>query len=255
MSRSLVLARLDWRLMRHDPAPLIVSVLMPIIVIAFVKPVFRLALRAQDYGSATGAEYAVPGLAVMFSFFLVTFTSYAVFREHGWNTWDRLRSTALTDRGLILGKALPPLSLVVAQQAVVFVSGDVLYGLDVLGSGLRLLAVTLPLSLCLVAIAFALSGICRTVQQVNAIGNLSTILLGGLGGSLAPVDLLPGWAQAISRATPTYWAIEGYRRVLLDDAGWSEIAGPTLALLAFAVVFISLALRFLKLDDAKVHWA
>jgi ABC-2 type transport system permease protein len=195
MKRALVLARLDWRLMRSDPAPLIVSVVMPIVVIAFVKPVFRLALRAQDYESASGAEHAVPGLAVMFSFFLVTFTGYAIFREHGWNTWDRLRSTALTDVGLIVGKALPPISLVLVQQAAVFAAGSLLYGLDVFGATVRLLAISVSLALCLVSIAFALAGICRTVQQLNAIGNLSTVLLGGLGGALAPVGLLPGWAQ------------------------------------------------------------
>src|SRR4051812_3749947 len=85
------LARLNVRIMLRDRAPLILIVVLPLLLIAFIKPLVEPALRAEGVKDGTGAEQAVPGMAVMFLFFLVTFLGYALFQEHAWRTWDRLR--------------------------------------------------------------------------------------------------------------------------------------------------------------------
>jgi ABC-2 type transport system permease protein len=95
LRHSAAIARLDLRVVRRDSGALVFMILMPLVVMAFVKPAFRFALQHTHPG-ANGAEQAVPGMVVMFGFFAVGMTGFAFFREHGWNTWDRLRASWAT---------------------------------------------------------------------------------------------------------------------------------------------------------------
>mgnify|MGYP006149130523 CR=1 FL=1 len=47
-------------------------VLMPLVMMAFFKPLARLALNQSD-PTANGSEYTVPAMTTMFAFFLVGF--------------------------------------------------------------------------------------------------------------------------------------------------------------------------------------
>src|SRR4051812_34056360 len=108
---------------------LIGAVVMPLVVMVFLQPTFRLALKQSGYPSANGAEQAVPGVAVMFSFFLVGLVALAFLREHGFGTWDRLRASPASSGQIILGK-LGPLAVTAAvQQATLF-------GVGIIGAGL-----------------------------------------------------------------------------------------------------------------------
>src|SRR5947209_9183011 len=89
-SRSAAVARHELRLLRRDPVFLLTFTLMPLIVMAFIKPAFRYMLAAQNGARVNGAEQAVPGVAVMFSMFLVGSVGFAFFREYGWGTWERV---------------------------------------------------------------------------------------------------------------------------------------------------------------------
>lgn len=245
----------DFRYLLLDPVIIITVVMMPLVVSLFISPVFELALQDQGFETATGAEQAIPGVAVMFSFFLVTFTGYAVFREHGWNTWDRLRSLGIPKWVLLAGKGVPSLGGLLLQQAVVFLVGAAMFGVDVFGNVGALFLLAVCFGLALIGLALLLVTLLRSVQQMGAIGNLLSILLGGLGGALAPVELLPGPVQAISRFTPSYWAVDGYRDVLLAGSSVRDIAANCLALLAMAVVALALAARRFDDSEVKVAWA
>src|SRR5438093_226210 len=133
LSRSMSLARHEVRVLRRDPLPLVLLLAMPLAIIAFLKPALSLALFAEGHVRATGAEQAVPGMSVTFSFFLVGFIGLVFFREHGWGTWDRLRVAAARSE-ILLGKLLPVAGIAAIQVAVLFVLGWAGFGLRVEGS-------------------------------------------------------------------------------------------------------------------------
>jgi len=252
--RSAAIARLDLRVILRDSGPIVFLVFMPLVLMAFVKPAFRFALVSAHPG-ANGAEQAVPGMIVMFGFFAVGMTGFAFFREHGWNTWDRLRASWATPAEIMLGKLVIPLVLSVAQVVVLFVLGHVLYGLHVRGSLLALAVVGFGLVACLLSLALMLVAVFRTIQQVNAAANIGGLVFAGFGGSLTPLGLLPHWARTIAPGTPGYWAMRGFRAVILNGAGVSGALPATGVLLAFAVAFgIVAALRF-RMAESKTSWA
>lgn len=253
--RSAAVARHDLRILRSDPAFLVIMTVMPLVVMAFIKPAFRASLLLSGAPGANGAEQAVPGTSVMFSFFMMGNLGFGVFREHGWNTWERLRASAASPAEIMIGKMAVPMLTLVLQLSVLFGLGGVLFGLHVRGTLLGLLLVIGALAICLVSLGALLLAVCRTVMQLNAATNLGTMLFAGLGGAITPLSVLPDWARAIAPITPSYWAMRGFRSVTLTNGDLSSVVLPICVLLAFAAGFAILAAFRFRMEDTKISWA
>lgn len=256
LSRSWAVARHDLRVLRSDPVFLVVMTIMPLIVMAFIKPAFGSSGAPFGAGGGvdSGAEHAVPGVTVMFAFFLVGNVGFGVFREHGWNTWERLRASRASPAEVMAGKVVVPLLTLALQLTVLIGLGGILFGLRVRGSLLAMAAVAAAFAVCLVCLGLLLLAAARSIMQLNAVSNLGTMLFAGLGGAIAPISALPGWARAIAPSTPSYWAMRGFRSVIAGG-GLGDIALPVGVLALFATAFAVLAgLRF-RFDEVKVSFA
>ena len=252
LRRSVAVFRHELALLRRDPSPLAL-VVMPLVLMAFLKPAFRFALAATDDPGANGAEQAVPGAAVTFSLFWVTQVGIVFMREHAWGTWQRLRATPSRPFEIALGKAFPTFVVIAAQLAVVFAGGGLLFDLDVGGPIAALVPVGASFALCLVALGVALVALCRTFNQLATAANVGAMIMAGVGGALTPLSVLPGWARVVAPVTPTYWAMVGFREVILDGGGVRDVVVPIGVLLAFSVCFAFLATRFFRFSDAKIY--
>jgi ABC-2 type transport system permease protein len=253
--RSAAVMRHDLRILRRDPAFLLLMTVMPLVVMAFIKPAFRASLLLAGDPKANGAEQAVPGTTVMFAFFLVGNVGFAVFREHGWNTWERLRASQATPMELMLGKTVVPLLSLVLQLTVLFGLGGLAFGLHVRGSYAGLVAVAGALALALVGLGLLLLAVCRTIMQLNAASNLGTMVFAGLGGAITPISSLPGWARSMAPITPSYWAMRGFRSVIIKPGGLDAVVAPVTMLVGFAVVFGALAATRFRASETKVFFA
>jgi ABC-2 type transport system permease protein len=256
LRRSRAIARNDLRLLARDPVPIVILTAMPLLLMAFIKPAYKYALEyLEGERYVNGAEQAVPGMVVMFSFFLVATTGFAFFREHGWNTWDRIRATRCSPTELLIGKAMVPLAVALCHLTALLILGGLLFDLRVRGSvaGIALLAVCL--AVCQVAFALLLVVVCNTVLQFNVLANLGALLLAGLGGALTPIPILPGWARAVAPGAPPYWAMRGLREAILRPGGIGEILLPAAVLLGFAVGFGALAIARFSVEESKTGWA
>lgn len=256
LSRSWAVARHDLRILRSDPAFLLIMTGMPLIIMAFIKPAFTAGTApfGGGGGAGNGAEHAVPGVTVMFAFFLVGNVGFGVFREHGWNTWERLRASRATPAEVMAGKVVVPLLTLALQLAVLIGLGGMLFDLEIRGSRMAMVAVAAALALCLVSMGLFLLAVTRTIMQLNAISNLGTMIFAGLGGSLAPISVLPSWARSISPVTPSYWAMRGFRDVIAGG-GLSDAALPVAVLLLFAAAFGAVAAFRFHFDEVKVSFA
>lgn len=250
--RSLAIARQDLRVLRRDPFPVIVLVVLPLLLVPFLKPAFRLALTLEQGPGDSGAGQAVPGMAITFAFFLVGNASTGFFREHAWRTWDRLRASAATTPEIVLGKLAIPFFQAVIQFTLVFGSGGLLLGMTVRGSWLAMAGVGMSYSLFLVLLGVLVTAICRTYVQVYAVTYVGALLFAGFGGALVPQGLLPSWAQAISPLVPSHWAMDGYKAAVTGgDGALTAIA----VLLGFSAVVGVAAMLLLRADETKTAWA
>lgn len=249
-SRSAALVRHELRTMLADAGSLVSLTLMPLVMMAFFKPLAKLALNQSD-PTANGSEYTVPAMTTMFAFFLVGYVGFAFFSEHQWNTWERLRASQATNAEILAGKVIPALGLCLVQQLLLFTAGFALFGLRVRGSLLGVALVGLALAVCLVSVGVLLAAVLRTQQQLNAISNLGAMVLAGVSGALVPLSILPGWAKAVAPVAPQYWAMRGFRSTILDGAGIDAVALPVAVLLAISAVAAVLALVRFRFDEPK----
>ena len=94
MNAVVAVMKQQLRIIRRDPWFLFIMFFMPLVVMPLFKRTMGLSLQASGYDAASGAEQVVPGQVVMFGFFVGGSAGFCLFREHGWQTWDRLRASA-----------------------------------------------------------------------------------------------------------------------------------------------------------------
>jgi len=248
--RIAAIVRQDLKILRADSMPAVMLIVMPLLLMPFLKPAFNVALHIEGHQGATGAEQVVPGMAITFGFFLVGNVSLGFYREHAWKTWERLLASPAGTGEIMIGKMATPLLQAVAQFGVLFGLGGPLMGLHVKGSWLALCAVGAAFGLYLVTTGLAVTALCRTVLQANAVVNIGFLLLAGLAGALVPYSLLPGWAQDISPVVPSYWAMQGYKHAIFGEG--ATVVGPILFLLGFSILSVLVALVRFRIKDTKV---
>jgi ABC-2 type transport system permease protein len=244
----------ELRLATRDPLPIMVLIVFPIVTMAFLKPAFRPALVQAGHPHANGAEQVVPGQAALSAFFLVSLITFAFFAEFSQATWDRLRASQATSLEVVTGKVLPRVAIGIAQFVVILTAGVVVFDLDIRGDVVALVPLVLGFCICLGFLGVAVTALCRTAQQANAIGIVGMVLFGAIGGALVPYNVLPDWARTIAPVTPTYWAMRGFRSVILDGNGLGAVLTPTAVLLGMAAMFVGVAIVRLRFDETKVGW-
>ena len=95
--------------------------------------------------------------------------------------------------------------------------------------------------------AFAALGIiAASVIMVIKRGDPVTGLFGGfatlVGGVFYPVEIMPGWLQAVANLLPITYALRAMRLALLQGASWATLAPDLIILAAFAIVLLPLSL-------------
>lgn len=251
------IVRNEVRLISKDPLVLVLLMLMPLVIISILKSTMATSLLASGVDGANGAEQVVPGQSLLFGFFLVSFIGLSFFREHGWGTWDRLRTSRASRADVILGKALPWVCVGVVQCSILFTLGVVVFDLRIPGpeSVLAIFITATCWMLFVGSFAVAMVALLPSIQLVSAVSNLGAMVFAAIGGALVPSDQLPAWAGAVGPAVPTHWAMRAYNSVLIDETGLSGIVGPCLIMLAFAGVFAGIAAQRFRFDAVKTSFA
>jgi ABC-2 type transport system permease protein len=244
--------RQNWDLLMADPAPIVMLTAMPLVMMTFLQGTSRAVLQNAGYANASGAELVVPGMAVMFAFFGVGFIGTAFFAEHGWKTWDRLRASRASTMEIVLGKIMPSALLMLIQLILLFVIGVVVFGMQIRGSVVGVAVMMAACIAVLVAFSMLLTATLKTANQAMAVVNLAAMVLAGMGGAMAPVDVLPGWAQAIAPLSPAYWMLKGFREVILEGKGVEATIVPAAVTLLFAAVMAVVAVMRFSVTDEKV---
>lgn len=256
MNIVLTITRLQLRILWRDPWFLVIMFAMPLAVMPLFSRTMGLSLAASGFSDASGAEQVVPGQTVLFGFFVASSAAFSVFREHGWKTWDRLRASSATSRQLLAGYAVPWIGIHSFYQLALFAAGLLFLDLEFNGgSPLAVLLVVVAYAACLIALMLLATATFRTVQQVNGLGNVGAMVMGGLGGALVPIEQLPGWARAVAPITPPYWAMKAHREVFLEQGGVIDVLPAVTVLIGAALVLAFLASIRFRVDETKEFFA
>jgi ABC-2 type transport system permease protein len=191
----------------------------------------------------------VPGMTVMFVFYIMISMTRRFFKEKDSGLLSRCQSTGMKPIEYLIGMWIPYALGVVVQCTALLAFGHFVYHLH-LGDLKALCLLILALSLCGSGIGLALSVLVRGENQGMAITQV--VALGGamVGGLWVPSYLLPSLVQKIGHLTPQFWAQKGLQDIFAHGAGVSGIWLSLVILFAFGLAGLFIAVirlpHFLK---------
>jgi ABC-2 type transport system permease protein len=189
------------------------------------------------------------GLGVMFLLFSATGAGGALIEEAESGTLDRILSTRVTMSRLLLGK-LTYLSIVaVLQLTVMFVWGEMFFGLELHSHIPGFLIMTAVTALAASSFGLLLAAVSRSRMQLVAISNLSILVMSALGGSMVPRYLLSEKVQKLGLITLNAWAIDGFVKVFWREEPLVNLWPQAGVLLAAAAALFALARRVARRWD------
>ena len=218
-----------------------------------------IAVVSEDLGGASaegGIEhffaYLFPAFSVMFIFFIVSMASAALLREREAGTLRRLLAAPIPRGSVIGGKILAYMLLACAQVAVLFGVANLLLNMPLGNSPLGLVVLTLAVAFVAASLGMLVAALARTAREADSAGMILAFVLAGIGGAIpisaAPLARLGGVIGAVSQLTPHSHAVEGYYRLMAENAAIDQILPQIGVLIGMGVVFYLIAVRRFKFD-------
>jgi ABC-2 type transport system permease protein len=186
------------------------------------------------------------GLGVMFLLFSAAGAGGALIEEVESGTLDRVLSTRVTMTQLLLGKMLYLSTIAVAQLTVMFLWGELFFGVELHRHMAGFLVMAVVTALAASAFGLVLAALSRTRMQLVALSNLLILVMSALGGSMFPRYLLSEGVQKFGLITLNAWAIDGFMKVFWRDAPLTALAPQVAFLVGAAVVLFTLARRLAR---------
>ncbi len=220
-------------------------------------PVIDLTLESPQKAETGGTiqtffAYLFPGLTVMFIFFIVPMSSESLLGERETGTLRRILTATIPRGSILAGKMLAFMLLACMQVVVVFAIAGALFGTPLGKSPLGLIVLTLIVAFNATALGMMVAALAKTAKQADNIGLILAFVLAGLGGAMAisaqPLYRSGGFISILSNLTPHAHAVEGYYRLMAENATFIQILPQMGILLGMGIVFFLIALWRFKFD-------
>ena len=191
----------------------------------------------------------VPGLvSVIMVIIAGLLTSLTVVRERELGSLEGLIATPARKYEIIIGKMLPYLVLTLIDCLMVAMMGVVVFEVPFAGSLPLFAGTALVFAVAGLSIGLLASVIASNQVLANQIVILSTVLPSiMLSGFMFPVKSMPGWVQVVTYAVPARYFVTICRGIMLKAQPAANLVRPTVFLIVFGTVLLSLAVvRFKK---------
>jgi ABC-2 type transport system permease protein len=185
----------------------------------------------------------VPGLlGVVLTLTMLIFTALAVTREIERGTMESLLAMPVRPVEVMLGKILPYVLVGFGQTALILTAAWAIFGVPMRGNLGLLLVLTVLFIAAMLAVGYTFSTIARNQLQAVQMSFFFFLPNMLLSGFMFPFRGMPVWAQWLGEILPLTHFLRIVRGILLKGSGMAEVWGEVLALAAFTMVVMGVAL-------------
>lgn len=181
------------------------------------------------------AMYAA-GIAVMFLLFSASGTGASLLEEREAGTLGRLLSSRLSVTDLLLGKWFYMTSLGTMQLAAMFLWGQFMFDVDLLGHLPGFIAMTVVTASACASFSLFLASICRSRQQLHGVSVVLILSMSAVGGSMVPRYIMSEPMRRLGKFTFNGWALDGFQKVFWYDLPLSAIRTELAVLVSIALL-------------------
>jgi ABC-2 type transport system permease protein len=243
ISKTLVIADLEARKLRHDPTELITRAVQPVLWLLVFGEVFT-RTRAIPTGNFPYISFMAPGILAQSVLFISIFYGIAIIWERDLGIVHKFLVSPTPRAALVLGKALSASVRAFVQAFIIYILAIIL-GVKMNFSPLDLLGVLLVV---LMGAAFfstfslIIACLVKTRERFMGIGQVLTMPLFFASNSIYPLSIMPAWLQVISKVNPLSYEVDALRTMML--VGWTSSFGLGVdfaVLVGATVIFILIA--------------
>ena len=240
---AVTLAGRSIRLSRRDADTMVMSIVLPLLMMALFVYVFGGAI-------ATGTayiDYVVPGIVLLCTGYGAASTAMAVAADTASGMVDRLRSLPVHAWTVLLGHVAASVTRNALSTAVV-IAAAVAMGFRPDATPVEWLGTVGLLLLYVLALSWLAAGLGALASSVESASALSfaMLFLPYLSSAFVPTDSMPAVLRAVADHQPITPVIETVRGLLtgtpIGSSGWVALAW-CVGLLAGSVAFASWAFR------------
>ncbi|MFW5713162.1 MAG: ABC transporter permease [Brevefilum sp.] len=204
-------------------------------------------IKAKNVQTAAGGEqeasqenafaHSLPGMMAQFAIAGLIGAAEIIVQERQSGALNRLLGTAVSKASILAGHWLAMLGMIFLQFFILVIFGQVFLRLNFLGSPLATLALSIASCAFVASLGLLIGILAKLPEQTAIFALIPMFLFAGVGGAWVPLDILGETVRQVSKFTPVYWIMTGFKDILLRDAGLSAVWPSILVLLGFSVLF------------------
>jgi len=233
--KTLVIAELEVRKLRHDFTELVTRAVQPVLWLLLFGEVFT-RVRAIPTGDVPYLDFMTPGILAQSVLFVAIFYGIAIIWERDLGITNKFLASPTPRAALVLGKALSAGVRALSQVVIIYILA-ILLGVRMNWNPLALIGVIAAVVIGAALFStFSLIIAClvKTRERFMGIGQVMTMPLFFASNAIYPISMMPGWLRAISHANPLTYVVDVLRALMLRNGSSSFGLG-----LDFCVLLVS----------------
>ncbi len=209
----------------RDRVRLLVSFAQPLLYLVVFGVGLSSSLGGRGVGGAGATtsigyeKFMFPGVVGMAILFNAIFSAMSIVWDREFGFLREILVAPINRSAVAIGKALGGATQAMVQGLVMLVFAPVAGVHLSLVSVLEVIPLLFVLAFSLSALGVAVSARMRSMQGFQMVMNLLMMPMFFLGGSLFPLNSLPGWMTVLTRLDPVAYGISSVRHVVLAGAG------------------------------------
>ena len=214
--KTLVIAELEVRKLRHDLTELFTRAIQPVIWLLLFGEVFT-RFRAIPTGEVRYLDFMAPGILAQSVLFIAIFYGIAIIWERDMGIVQKFLASPTPRSALVLGKALSAGIRALSQAVIVYLL-VLLLDVKINWNPLALLGVGgVVLMGAALFSTFSLIVAClvKTRERFMGVGQVLTMPLFFASNAIYPISSMPAWLQVISHLNPLSYEVDALRTLML----------------------------------------
>ena len=209
----------------RDRVRLLISLAQPLLYLAVFGVGLSSSLGGRGVGGAGAAQsigyvkFMFPGVVGMAILFNAIFSAMSIVWDREFGFLREILVAPINRSAVAIGKALGGATQAMVQGLIMLVFAPVAGVHLSLLSVVEVIPLLFVLAFSLSALGVAVSARMRSMQGFQMVMNLLMMPMFFLGGSLFPLNSLPGWMTVLTRLDPVAYGISSVRHVVLAGAG------------------------------------
>ncbi len=195
----------------------------------------------------TGFDHVIPGTIVQFILMMVLiYGGVVVMTDRQRGVLARIAFSSVSIGQLWGGKFLGRLMMGILQAIILVVAGLLFFNLN-LGNWFYSSLTVLFFSMAVASLSILIGSLLNKEDLIVGISVLMANVFAALGGCWWPIEVVPQTFRTIGMASPAYWAMDSFHKVIFFNKGIADIAFNWGILLGLTVVFTLLSIRYFRL--------